>query len=243
MKKARFVGGDTFWNMFLAYRTCWFMGRYGGGKTSLAVIMAARLLAEKRINNVFSNIPLSFSTSLDDIGTMTGSEFSDWFKNCALLLDETWIYINDRNAVVDYAAFIRKFNQYLLMPSVFPVHQRLSYFFVQRVFNGYTLGIPAWFYQWNISNRGIKEKGYFAVTNPTAVFGQYPTDYVPGDDGGISKAVTALATIEGFRGKMNGRKNKTSGNEEIEQMEDVTAEIGEYAEDLEKVARAIRRKR
>ena len=243
-KRASFVGGQLFWDMFLAYRVAWIMGRYGAGKTSLAVLMLGRLIAEKRVTHAVSNIPVDFATSLQPDTPL----FSN-FQDAGLLLDEAWIYLDDRQSVLDYAAFIRKFNHFLLLPSVFPIHPRLSYFFVQRVFNAYTVGFPFWVYKWNINNKGIKENGYFAIQYPTAVFGHYPSDFVPADDGNISDAVTRTAQLRGFVGnkKKRGAKKDAPDNfdmaESAEVFEDVASQIEDAKDDFQKIARALQRRR
>jgi hypothetical protein len=246
-KKATFVGGQLFWDMFLAYRVAWIMGRYGAGKTSLAVLMLGRLLAEGRVKYAISNIPIDFSTTLTP-GTPL---FSD-LQNAGLLLDEAWIYVDNRQSVLDYAAFIRKFNHFLLLPSVFPIHPRLSYFFVQRVFNAYTLGFPFWVYKWSINNKGIKENGTFAIQYPTAVFGHYPSDFVPADDGNISDAVTSTAKSHGFAGDKKKQKKLPAKEqmaaefgfeENAEIFEDVAYQIEDSKDDLQKIARAFQRRR
>lgn len=258
MKKARFLGGDLFWSMLLAYKTVWFMGRYGAGKTSLAVMCAARLLQEKRVEKIVSNIPMSFSTLIkpptyDENGDVK-FESVEKLLHAGILLDEAWMYVDDRQATMDYAGFIRKFDHYLLMPSVFPVNARLSYFYVQRIFNGYSLGLPMWFYRWNINNKGIKENGTFAILNPHAVFGHYPTDFVPGDDGYISDTLVGTAVQSGFKGTRKQQKNKmlkgkkqvdenTSIFEELENMEDISNQVTETTEDLHRIARVLHRTR
>ena len=240
-RKANFVGGQLFWDMFLAYRVAWIMGRYGAGKTSLAVLMSARLLAEKRVKRIVSNIPIDFAEIIPP-----GQSLVPLFDS-GILLDEAWIHVESRQAVFDYAAFIRKFNHFLLLPSVFPIHPRLSYFFVQRVYNAYTIGFPFWFYKWNISNKGIKEHGYFAISNPTAIFGHYPSDFVPGDDGGISESVTKTAISQGFKGtKKQQSKTKSNASDDtpeelFETMEDTAMEMGDVSEEIRKAAKAIRR--
>jgi hypothetical protein len=232
------------------------MGRYGAGKTSLAVICAARLLAEKRVEKIVSNIPLSFSTlvkppSYDEKGNIV-FESLEVLLNAGILIDEAWQNVEDRQATVDYAGFVRKFNHYLLMPSVFPINARLSYFYVQRVFNGYGVGLPMWFYKWNISNRGIKEQGFFAVHNPVAIFGHYDTDFVPGDDGNISDTLVKTARHYGYKGTRKQRKQSSVSNgkkdedksifEELESLEDISSEINYTTEELAKTAKKIRRR-
>jgi len=226
MKKARFIGGTVFWDTFLAFRVCWIRGRYGGGKTTLGFIMSARLYAEGHARSVVSNIPLTIA-----------SPAVAPLKDAAILLDESWIYIETRKDVLDYAAFVRKFGHYLILPSVFPIHNRLSFFFVQRVFNGYTVGLPMWFYQWGIRDKSVKESGYFAILNPTAVFNHFPTKFVAGDDAGISEVLHVTAKMEGYKGtrKQQYRRRVTASDlaqVEISYNDDEAEEIEETLDDF-----------
>lgn len=183
-------------------------------------------------------------------------------KSSAIVLDESWIYIEGRKDVYDYAGFVRKFNHYLLLPSVFPVHARLSYFSVQRVFNAYTLGVPLWWYRWNLRSKDVKENGYFGIWNPKAIFGHYPTDFVAGDDGGISDALAEVSRRAGYKGtrreqvqKMvsvsfdnEGTVSRPDADMEDLQMvadeiEDSATQFSEAVEDMEKIEKAIRRNR
>lgn len=239
--KAYFLFGQTFWETFCAFRACWLRGRYGGGKTLLAVAMAARLLAEEKVNKVVSNIPLSFSVPPPENN----------LKDAAILLDESWIYINTRQDSLDYAAFVRKFNTYLLFPSVFPIHNRLSFFFVQRVFNAYSVGLPFWVYEYGIRDKVVKEKGLFALVNPTALFGHYPTLFVAGDDNGISKALKETSKNEGYKGTRQQQAiyNPFLGDEvrrgvgvvdDIEEtLDDFTYSLDSSVSDMEEQARKI----
>lgn len=211
--------------MLLNFRVVWVTGRYGAGKTSLAFLCGAKLLAEGYAENVISNIPCSFGSGVDVLS-----------RPSAIILDESWIYIEGRQDVYDYAGFVRKFNHYLLLPSVFPVHARLSYFSVQRVFNAYTLGIPAWWYRWNLRSKDVKEQGYFGIFNPKAIFGHYPTDFVAGDDGGISSELATISKQAGYKGTRREQKHK-------ERMVTVSIDDGESdnptADDLQYVADEI----
>lgn len=222
MKKAQFLGGATFWDTFTAFRVCWSKGRYGAGKTALSVIMAARLLAERRVDQVVSNIPLTFSI-----------EPKAPLKRSAILLDESWIYIEGRRDVLDYAAFVRKHEHFLLLPSVFPVHNRLAFFTTQRVFNGYTVGLPIWFYRWDIRQGAVKENGYFGLMHPSAVFHHYPTKFVAGSDGGISDAIAETSKVEGFKGT---RKEQIYERAIVDFGEEQSESIAEILDGFEQTA-------
>lgn len=247
--KARFLGASTFWGMLTNFRVLWLTGRYGAGKTSLAFLCGAKLLAEGYADHVISNIPCSFASSVDNLA-----------KPSAIILDESWIYIEGRKDVYDYAGFVRKFNHYLLLPSVFPVHARLSYFSVQRVFNAYTLGIPVWWYRWNLRSKDVKENGYFGIWNPKSIFGHYPTDFVAGDDGGISEQLARISRKAGYKGTRREQvqklvsvsfedegQNSSPALEEgdlqtiADEIEDSANQFGGAVEDMEALEKAFRR--
>lgn len=233
-KPLAFVGGSDFWNMLLAYRIVWIHGRYGAGKTSLAVMIAARLMAEGYIDQCWSNMPMTFSSKPG-----SGS-----YDHVGIVLDEAWLYLETRRDVRDYAAFVRKFEHYLILPGIFPIHARLNFLRVQRIFNGYVVGFPAWFYRWRLKYADIKETGTFFIMNPTSIFGHYPTKFVPGDDGGISDEIVAVSKRQGFMGtrseqyKDQDPDNKPNGSgfsmdETIANLDDVAFEFDETIQGIE----------
>lgn len=187
-KKLRFLFADDFLNALLVFRALWIQGRYGGGKTSLAIILSAWLLNEGHVNRVTTNI----DTVLDN----PVKNDLELIYDAALLIDETNVFIGDRQSATHYANFLRKTNWYLLMPSVMPPHVKLCTFAVQRVFNGMVYGIPIWVYKWTLNQRNQKEKGFFAIWQPDAAFGSYNTLAVPINDGGIAEAIDRTIEFE-----------------------------------------------
>jgi len=230
--------------MVANYRVLWIRGRYGGGKKSLAFFIGGKLVAEGYADNLVSNIPCTFSSPVSALS-----------RPCAVVLDEAWIYIEGRKDVYDYAGFVRKFGHYLLLPSVFSIHARLSSFTVQRVFNAYSVGIPLWWYRWNLRDKDVKESGYFGIHNPKAIFGHYPTKFVAGDDGGISNELAEISKRAGFKGTRREQVVSTVSistgdgdgdiREAIEQMEDTGRDVADAVEDIQKLSldasRSIRR--
>ncbi|MEO5351048.1 MAG: hypothetical protein H7836_15605 [Magnetococcus sp. YQC-3] len=246
MTKARFIGESTFWGMLQNFRVVWIRGRYGGGKTSLAFLIASKLIAEKTVDGLVSNIPATFSSSVEFLR-----------RPCVILLDEAWMYVEGRGDVYDYAGFVRKFDHILLLPSVFSVHARLATFTVQRVFNAYSLGIPIWWYRWNLKDKDVKEHGYFGIQNPKAIFGHYPTKWVAGTDGGISDELAKISKEAGFVGTRRQQKrvmvsfdddavsSSSAGvdTDEIQsvadEIEDGAREFSDGVDDMEKIKKDI----
>lgn len=183
-----FLSASEFLEIFCAFRVCCLSGRFGGGKTALGVALSAWLLASDRVQYVVSNVPMLYRTP----ATVP-------LYNSAILLDEAWQYLESRQDVLSYAAYLRKFNLYLILPSVFPIHRRLDFFRVQRIFNAFAVGLPAWVYRYDLNSGKISEKGYFAIWRPDALFGTYDTEFVPGDDDGISDALAATSVGRGFK--------------------------------------------
>jgi hypothetical protein len=186
-KKLTFLFADDFLSMLLVYKAVWIQGRYGGGKTSLGVILAAWLLKMGHVKHVRSNFPCSLSTDIIDLELLYDE---------ALVVDETNAFIGDRKTADGYANYLRKTNYYLIMPSVMPPHIKLTKFAVQRMFNGYRYGIPIWVYKWTLNYGNIREKGNFAILNPDAVFGAYDTGAIPMSDGGISDGIERTIKFE-----------------------------------------------
>ena len=188
-QKLTFIMADEFFAMLAVYRALWIKGRFGGGKTSLAVILGAWLLNSETVSQVVSNFPTVLSTHV---------EGADLLYDAAIIIDETHAFIGGRKDVDKYAAYLRKTNYYLLMPSVMPPHIKLCFFSVQRVFNGYRYGLPIWVYKWFLRVGATKEQGNFAILNPAFAFGTYPTRFVPFDDGGIGGAIGRTMDFEAY---------------------------------------------
>lgn len=223
-----FLGAGTFLALLAAYRVCWLSGRFGGGKTSLGVWIAAWLVANKYAGQIVSNMALRGATSPCPVPLV----------DAALLIDETWLYIDNWKDVKSYAAFLRKLNLYLIMPSVWPPHPRLRLLEVHRVFNARVIGLPVWVYRWSLSMQSIGEKGYFMLWFPERVFKFYDSLSIPKDDGGIVAALAASVGLPGEGGKYgSGQGAADSGD-----LSEAARRIDDYAEKLDRYERYNTRK-
>jgi hypothetical protein len=241
-ERVRFVLADEFLSHLLAYRIVWIDGYHGGGKTTLGHVLGCWLMANGYVDRVVSNMPSGIR-----------SEVTVPLNRAAIIMDEAWIYLDDRDAVTDYAAFIRKFEHYLIMPSVWDVHMRLSFFRTWRTMNLYAFGLPVWIYKWEMHRNRTKDKGWYLLLNPHNIFGLFPTEFVPGDDGGIYNAIKETAKAAGYKGKRSrGYEFQAPGGvveagfAKIQDgMEDAVRQVSEKAEELDEAihrARRIRRR-
>ena len=222
-----FIGADAFLGLAATNRVVWFSGRYGGGKTTGGMWLAAWLIASGRADKMLSNIP----------SPMRQNPIKTPVENAVIFLDESWIFLETWRAVKGYAGFVRKFNHYLILPSVFPPHLRLRSLSCQRVFNAMVIGFPLWVYQYNLTSGVNRERGYFGIGQPHKIFNFLDTKYIPADDGGIVDALNeTLRERTGKRAEV-----KQTGKEEggLAENQDLVNElVGTLADTAEQTARA-----
>lgn len=179
-----FLAGDEFLRTLVGLRVLWLAGRFGGGKTLLSFALSSWLYKNGYINTVYSNIPSPICEPVTD---------DTRFYKSALVLDEAWVLLDAReyakNVSRTIGAFLRKYQLYLLLPSVFPVDKRFRALWCQRVFNGMTVGVPLWVYAWRCDMGVMSDKGWFALVRPQQFFGSYDTMATPTTDGGMLKAM------------------------------------------------------
>lgn len=162
----KFVGADLFLEYTRLFRITVIEGRWGGGKTLLAVAIAQYW--HKRGYGIWSNIPVQ--------NAVEERPSSD----VVLVLDEAWseFMALSNSTMQEWFAWLRKKNQIVLLPSVLPLNSRFFQFRVWRVFNGHALGIPLFIYQWSLPARDKRGKlkldsGYFGLFNPRSVWSMY----------------------------------------------------------------------
>lgn len=161
------------------YRVLWLSGRPGGGKTSLALWLAFWLVEHGYSRYIGTNLELNVGTVVGEVDS--AGELVQW-TDTAIIYDEAWAELGTGfdKSVRTWLAYPRKMNQVLLFPSVLPLVKHVQTFRVQRVFNGYLLGLPLWFYRWTLGNDRKPDKGSFVWWNPARVFPTYNHEAVPG---------------------------------------------------------------
>lgn len=175
------VSADIFMETFLNYRKIWIDGRYGGGKTALAVMMSYWMLEKGFADYLVSNIPVAFASNPWEI-----FPDDDDRLNTVVLLDEGGLFLRTSSDVDDYLAFLRKSNVYLIVPSVKAPSMDLREFSVWRNFNAKRVGFNVWIYNYILKTGNGKDKDKFYWRDPPEIYGLYDTDARPVDDAGIS---------------------------------------------------------
>lgn len=170
------------------YRSVWFGGRMGGGKTSLAFKIAAWLVDNGYAKYVLSNIPCAFA---DDLPRIARNIEDGQYLNTVIVADEGGIFMKRSKDAAHFNAFMRKFNTYLLVPSVEPPSSALKKFQIMRLFSLSPAGIPLWIYRVRINVPGANHQHYFGWWKPSEMFGVYDTQAVPLDYDEVADFLTA----------------------------------------------------
>lgn len=167
--------GDEMYNLFTVYRTLWCSGRPGGGKTSLAVYLALRLVADRRVTGIGTNTRLRLPAGWVETERSSSAELVEE-TDIALIVDEAWseVGVGNDKAVKTWLAYPRKKNQFLLFPSVLPVSRQVAVYRVERVLNLSALGIPVWCYRYCLQvGLGDSMEGVWYWRRPSQVFALY----------------------------------------------------------------------
>jgi hypothetical protein len=176
-----FIGAETFFRLVRNFRTCWFRGRYGCGKTALSVATALRMLDSGVSDCCVSNIPLAFGEQqLPPV---------PW--RATILMDEGGLFWKTGRAFEMVAAFLRKQELIVLIPSITPPSLQFRTLYVRRVFSSAAMtGLNLWLYEWTIAEAGEITKGKFWWTFPK-IFRYYDTNYSPLGDEKIPQWVSS----------------------------------------------------
>lgn len=176
-----FFGAETFFRHVRNFRVCWFRGRYGGGKTALSVATALKLLDAGVVESCVSNIPVAFGEQV----------LPDVPYKVAILMDEGGLFWKTGAAFERVAAFLRKQELIVLIPSITPPSMQFRTLYVRRIFNAAALtGIPVWVYEWTVSEAGEVTTGRFTWAFPK-IFRYYDTNYPPLGDEEIPAWISA----------------------------------------------------
>jgi hypothetical protein len=180
-----FLNGSPFFGTLNNYRVLTIDGRYGGGKTALAFRAAYELCTNYGYRYILSNCRSVWTDSPSSVQLRNNAAGKPQYLDAVIILDEGGLFLKLSRDTDDYLAFLRKANVVLILPSVSEVARSLRSLTIQRVFNGQTLGLPAWVYTFLVSKGHIREKTSLVWWRPSEIFGIYDTDASPTDDGGL----------------------------------------------------------
>lgn len=171
--------------MLFRFRLIWIAGRFGGGKTSLGVHIATRFVQQGLATRIVTNTPLKWGRL---VGTVAHEDVMD-VTGAVFLLDEAWRIMakgkRGEDKLDQWLAYLRKFNQFVIMASVRTVHKEVKFFRCVRRFNGLPFGFPFWWYKWNLDTGIGLEKGNYIWWNPVKVFDLYHHELPEMEDFGV----------------------------------------------------------
>jgi hypothetical protein len=183
--------GELFMEYVRLYRSVWFSGRLGGGKTSLAVYVAKQLAKEGY--KIISNIRVD--------GAIRVPAPED-FSRAVIILDEAADFLDAyefRNDLIASFKYLRHFDLICLFPCTDKIHARLRKLIVERVFRFESLlplPFPIWLYRFWVGPDKWRKKesigSYFVFVPPRGLFGAYDSTH-----GG--RGVTTLHVLRAMR--------------------------------------------
>lgn len=185
------IAGDLFLEYVRLYRSVWFAGRLGGGKTSLAVYVAYQLAREGY--KIISNIHVQGAIRVPEPGD---------FSRAVVILDEAADFLDAyefRNELLASFKYLRHFDLIVLLACTDKVHARLRKLIVERIFRLEALlplPRPIWVYRfWIGPDRWRKRESigsYFLFVPPPWFFKVYS-----GTHGG--RGVTTVSVLKALR--------------------------------------------
>lgn len=242
------IGADGVVGMLKNYRVMWINGRYGGGKTALAHMLAHELLRSGFSRYLISNTRSVWRDDPAKVQLRDGV-----LADSVMILDEGGMFLQTGREADQYLAFMRKMNIVLIIPSVQPPSARVRFLTVQRFMTLGAVGLPMWLYSMTLMSGGIREQMRFAWWKPQEIFGIYDTVGAPTDDGGIDEYLKAWTvqlksstrSLSKYRGGASGAISEISqgvdtGGSGIvrEQSDSQLPAVGGIGRDAEVIAEA-----
>lgn len=182
------------------FRVVWVAGRYGGGKTSLAVNIGVSLLASQAVQSVACNFHLHPPFRL----VREYEHFEDLIEaetGCCMIFDEAWSELGlgtTPQKIKTYLAYLRKRQSVLLLPSVIPLVRQVRVVQVSRVLNGFAFGLPLWLYRVTTETGERKpERFYHWWWYPQTVWALYDSKEYPSLDWRVYRVGSAERDVTG----------------------------------------------
>jgi hypothetical protein len=161
------------------FRVVSIRGEMGFGKTLLAFAIAQKLLEDRYVDGVVSNVPNILPPHIwHDDGTL--------LNRCMVFDEAGMLGLDSRTSITntnDYGAFARKFGAIFIFPSVIPVDKRLRGVELYPLAKNKLTGMLTYGYQFAGQRDPDQEKEI--KLNPKPYYGLYSTGYIPVDDCGM----------------------------------------------------------
>lgn len=168
------INAERFIELVATYRLCHIDGRFGGGKTALAV----RLFPEfaRRGYRMISNTACVWSDSTDDIQMDEAG-----MLHAYIMLDEGGLYFAEKDDAKELVSYAAKMDLVYVLPSFEQPHRRLKVITVQPVKNWRSIGLPLTMYQYRLKSGMAEDKGTFFWYGVDEIYGVYSRQD-PGED-------------------------------------------------------------
>lgn len=197
------IGGGNVLPIVGDYRLVWISGRYGGGKTLLAMEIAESFL--KRGYRLLTNIPCAWADDWDSVQLQ-----DDGRLRAVVIMDEAGLVLKYTEQLEAMCAYSRKMDCIYLFPSFMPPVRFAQVVDLHSMFSLAHVLLPITFWSCRIRLGSFRETTSFATSKASLYYGVYSTQ---GTDRGTEDLIELLATrTEEFR-KRNEAKHKYTGSQ------------------------------
>lgn len=215
------INASGFLHLVRHYKTVWFEGRVGSGKTAFAMYLAHELIRNGHARHLVANIDTVWGDEPENIVLRDGR-----YLDTVFVLDEGGLILQRAADARIFLAGQRKINSYVFIPSVESPSRATTQLSVMRIANLYPVKIPVWIYRSILhtgSRQKISQKDTFIWWKPHQIYGIYDTEGFPLDDDAIGDFLMShIDTIS--------RKGKRSGNKKQSRIARKSASIGGFNE-------------
>lgn len=171
------INSDVVLATVQSYRLVWISGRFGGGKTSLAYVLARRFL-ESGYRLVTNNQSV-WGDQLEDVQLLESG-----MLKAVVILDEGGLWFKSSKQIEMIASYAAKMDVIYLIPSFFPPTRTAQILVIQPVFNLKSAGLPLIVYRWRVRIGSFQDGGWFFWWRPSEIYGVYSRQD-PGDTGSV----------------------------------------------------------
>jgi len=182
----KFWGADDFMRNVAQHRVLWLSGRFGSGKSSLAVAISYMLERRGFVRSTVSNMPISWAVP------SSRASLRDWVA----IFDEVGFFFDARNFAdkkqnefrKGVVGFLRKVNGVVLLASRVAPDASFRVFGVQRLFDLSLFGLPLEIYSYTLEDVKLQQEGVFYVWDRASLWRRrlvYLDWYVPSGVGTV----------------------------------------------------------